>query len=72
MSVFEAGQTLQTKSICDSECVFTGTVVKRTTKTVTIETRIKGLKRVKIHTETNGAEYCFPFGQYSMAPIFRA
>ena len=68
---FQAGQKLQTRSICDHNCIFTGTVVKRTEKTATIDAG-RGEKRCKIYHDTDGAEYVFPFGQFSMAPIFRA
>lgn len=71
MKKFTAGQTLESRSICDHNCIFTGTVIKRTAKTVTINTRMKGEKRCKIHTNDEG-EFIFPFGQYSMAPVFRA
>jgi len=71
MNAFSAGQQLSSRSICDSNCEFTGAVIKRTAKTVTIETRMKGIARCKVQTDDEG-EYIFPFGKYSMAPIFRA
>lgn len=72
MSVFEAGQFLETRSACSHDCIYQAKVIKRTEKTVTIETRgEKKPKRVKIHI-FDGVECIFPFGQYSMAPIMRA
>jgi len=71
MKTFTEGQKLATRAICDSECVFTGKVVRRTAKTVTIKTGMMGVKRCKIHTNDEG-EFVFPYGRHSMAPVFRA
>jgi len=71
MNTFTQGQELSQASICNSDCVFTGTVVKRTSKTVTIDS-MNEVKRVKIHTDESGNEFCFPYGQYSMATRFKA
>lgn len=72
MNQFTQGQELSARSIGDHNCVFTSTVIKRTAKTVTIKVHGES-KRCKIHSDqySNG-EYIFPFGRYSMAPIFRA
>ena len=69
---FTVGQELSSPSICDSNCIFTGKVLKRTAKTVTIETRMEGVRRLKIHVNDEGIEFIFPFGRYSMAPTFKA
>jgi hypothetical protein len=71
MKQFTTGQKLKARSICDHDCIFTGTVIKRTTKTVTIKTDMQGVKRCKIHNRGEG-EFIYPFGQYSMSPTFRA
>lgn len=71
MAIFTKDQELSTSSICDSNCIFKGIVIKRTAKSVVLKTSMRGEKRVKIHNDGDG-EYIFPFGQYSMAPIFRA
>ena len=70
MKNFKIGQALKARSVCDHNCIFSGAVVKRTAKTVTIITRGEE-KRCKIHSNGEG-EYIFPLGRYSMAPIFRA
>jgi len=70
MKTFSIGQQLSTSSICDSNCIFKAEVIKRTAKTVTIKVRGELVRR-KIQI-FDGAESIFPFGQYSMAPIFRA
>jgi len=72
MNTFTTGQALSASSICDSNCIFTGTVLKRTAKTVTIKTRMDGEKRCKIHNSEDGSEFIYPHGRYSMAAIFRA
>lgn len=68
---FKVGKTYETRSACDHECIFKATVLKKTEKTVTIETRMEGVKRCKVH-EYEGEQFIYPFGQYSMAPIMRA
>ena len=68
---FNTGDKLSSRSIGDHNCIFTGTVTKRTAKTVTIKTGMYGEKRCKIFTDETG-EYAYPHGQYSMAAIFRA
>jgi hypothetical protein len=72
MKKFEANTEISARSICDHECIFEATVLKRTAKTVTIKYRGEE-KRCKIHVDSyDGGEYIFPMGQYSMAPIMRA
>lgn len=71
MKKFIAEQELSNRSICDHNCIFTAKVIKRTAKTVTIETAMEGTKRCKIHIYDDG-EFIYPFGRYSMATIFRA
>lgn len=72
MKAFTVGQQLETRSIGDHDCIFTGEIIARTKKTVIVKTSIRGEKRVKIHIDSDGTEYIFPHGQYSMAAIFRA
>ena len=69
---FTAGQKLQARSIGDSNTIFEGEVVKRTAKTVTVKTRMKGVQSYRVKVDGDGNEFIFPFGQYSMAPIFKA
>ena len=72
MAKFEVGATYATRSICNSECIFKITVVKRTEKTVTIDKGNGKTQRCKIHNEARGAEYIFPYGAYSMCPVIDA
>jgi hypothetical protein len=64
---FKEGQQLSSRSSCDYDCIFRFTVVKRTEKTVTLK-YYNELKKVKVRVWSNGSEYCYPLGTYSMAP----
>ncbi len=72
MNKFTAGQELSQRSICDHNCIFTGKVIKRTAKRVTVETSMYGVKTVAIKTDDQGNEFCYPHGTFSMAPTFKA
>ena len=72
MDKFNVGQELWSRSVCDHECIFTARVVKRTDKTVTIYDSRDGTRRCKVYHDDDGGEFIFPYGRYSMAPIFRA
>ena len=72
MKKFTKHQTLQTRSICDHNCIFKGVILNRTPKTVTIKVDgYRDAKRCKIHTNDEG-EFIYPLGRYSMAPVMRA
>ena len=64
---FEEGKTYSTPSICDSECIFSVTVARRTDKSIFTS---EG-QRLKIHVY-EGREQVKPYGNYSMAPIIDA
>lgn len=66
-ATFEVGKTYWTRSVCDSECIITITVAKRTTKFLTTT---EG-KRLGI-SSWDGGEHVKPWGTYSMAPIISA
>lgn len=61
---FQAGKTYTARSICDSNCIISVEVAKRTAKTLTT----KGGQRLRIAVR-DGVEYVKPWGSYSMAPI---
>ena len=66
----ETGSTLMARSICDSECIFTATVIERKKSFVTV--KADGIvSRVKVRIDHLGNEFCYALGQYSMAPMFR-
>lgn len=70
MLKFEIGKTYSHNFVCDSGCWVDWTVLKRTAKTVTIESRGRTFRRA-IKTDDR-YEYCLPTGSYSMAPILTA
>lgn len=75
MKKFEVGKTYYTQSICDSDCVITGKVLKRTAQTVTMEVRGRGVKTLRISKGLSDmlcAEAVKPWGAYSMAPTLSA
>lgn len=71
--IFEVGETYSMTSVGDHNCVWKYKVVKRTTKTITLEgidgADGGGTKRPSIW---DNAESVNPLGSYSMAPILRA
>lgn len=69
---FEVGRTHATRSVCNSECIFKITIIKRTEKTVTIDEGNGKTKRCKIYTDMRNAEAIYPYGIYSMCPIIDA
>lgn len=74
MKKFEVGKKYSMRSICDHNCVWEYTVIKRTACTITLEGK-EGVKTYRIskgYSEYRKAETLFPLGQYSMCPILSA
>ena len=69
---FQVGATYTTRFACDADSHLAYTVVKRTKKFITIEDHHGDTNRVGVTVGCDGAEYAFPTGKYSMAPIIRA
>lgn len=67
---FIAGKTYTTRSICDSDTIFSYEIVSRTNKTMMIKHSGKTFKR-GIYI-MDGEEYCRPDGTFSMCPVIRA
>lgn len=73
MNTFAKGQELSTSSICDSNCIFKATVIRRTAKQVIIkEDGYREEKRLGISLDSDGNEMIYPHGRHSMCAIFRA
>ncbi len=70
MTKFESGKTYATRSICDHDCIISVTIDKRTAKTVTAT--IRGNQKNFRIFEYDGAEFIWPWGKYSMAPLITA
>jgi len=68
---FETNRIYMKRSTCDYNCVFAFRVIKRTAKRITIEDAHGKIvtKGVSIY---NGAESCYPNGNYSMAVVINA
>lgn len=66
-----AGTTLKARSIGDQDCIFEAEVLTRKGSFVTVKAQNQE-RRVKIQTDSEGNEFIYALGRYSMAPIFRA
>ena len=71
MNRIAPGQTLTATSACDHNCIFRADVLARNGGFVTVQTGGK-VKRVKVHADSDGGEFIFALGRYSMAPVFYA
>lgn len=68
---FQVGKTYSTRSICDSECVYSFQILKRTEKCVWINRNGKPTRRT-VRVDRDGVESIDPHGRYSMSPVLRA
>jgi hypothetical protein len=68
---FVVGSEVSCRSLGDWDCVFRFTVLKRTAKFVTLLYHGKE-RRVALRHWGDGAEYCYPLGMHSMAPMLKA
>lgn len=67
---FQVGQTYQTRSVCDSDCIFTLEVISRTAKFLTLKQYGKTFRRgIYVYSNT---ERCQFSGAHSMAPSISA
>ena len=69
-NTIQAGQTLNARSVCDYNCIFSVEVIERKGSFVTVKAQ-GNVSRKKVMTDDRG-EYVYALGKYSMAPIFRA
>ena len=67
VKTFEVGKTYQGRSVCDHDCIFSITVVRRTAKM--LHTSNGKTLKIAIHDFVESVK---PMGNYSMAPIIRA
>lgn len=72
MSKFEVGKSYRTRSIGDHDCIIEVSIVSRTEKTVTVETKHDGRKLFRVKTWDDGIETIAPWGRYSMSPTITA
>ena len=71
MNAFQVGATYACLSVCDSECVWSFTIVARTASTIKTACG-KTLRLNKVLSNYNNAETVLPMGNYSMCPILTA
>jgi hypothetical protein len=71
IKTISAGQTLKARSICDYDTIFTAEVIERKGSFVTVKA-MNNTKRVKVQKDSDGNEFIYALGKYSMCPIFRA
>lgn len=69
---FETDKTYSTRSACDYTCVFSFTVLKRTSKFITFRDESDKKTYRRGVYEYEGVEKCLPYGSYSMAPCISA
>ena len=72
---FETGKTYSMRSVCNQDCVWTYTVIKRTACTVTLKDeygKIQTCRISKLGIKIFNEESCQPLGNYSIAPTLRA
>ena len=70
LRAFEVGATYSTRSVCDHDCVFSFTILKRSPKSVWVDVDGKVVRRaIEVW---QGTETFYPFGKYSMAAIISA
>lgn len=75
MKRFEIGAVYGARSICDSDCIFQFTVMKRTDKSVWLKDSGGRVKQRRVRPYQYGdeaAECCDPHGRYSMSPVLVA
>ena len=70
MKTFKTGQTYETRSICDYDCIFSFEILRRTKKCVWVDVDGETVRRgIEIWQD---AETFSPFGKYSMSAIISA
>jgi hypothetical protein len=72
MTIFEAGKTYYTSSICDHNCIIAVKIISRTAKTVRALVSGKDAKTFRPGVNDRGEECFLPWGRGSMMPIIDA
>lgn len=69
-TTFQEGVTYATRSICDSDCIHSFTILARSAKSVRV--KVQGSIVTRRVSEWQGVEQFKPFGSYSMTAIIGA
>jgi hypothetical protein len=75
MVQFQVGKTYDCRSLCDYDCIWSYTVIGRTSSTITIRDNHTGIvvrKRIAKLSKVFDVEIVYPLGQYSMSPSISA
>jgi hypothetical protein len=70
-NTFQIGSQYLMRFISDYDTTDTYKCVNRTAKTVTLKNRAETIT-CKVHKDTEGNDYAFPLGRYSMCPILNS
>jgi hypothetical protein len=65
-----SNRILETRSLCDHDCIFRVELVKMTEISAYVLVDKGVVVRCKIKTSFDGTRYIMPYGKYSMAPSF--
>ena len=71
MIKFKVGKSYKMNSLCDTDCVWSYTVVRRTAKTLWIKCEADQVTSNRISVYDN-IERVYPLGKYSMCPVLTA
>jgi len=69
---FEINKDYFCRSICDHTFVNKYTILSRTKKTVVVQGEYAPAKKVKVFTDGEGREYCYPEGKFAFCDVIRA
>lgn len=75
MTTFTVGNKYSMRSVCDHNCVWEYTVIKRTSSTVTLQDdkgKVITCRINKQYSTYRNAETVFPLGKHSMCPTLSA
>lgn len=70
MMTFTVGQTYETRSACDHDCIFSFRIHDRSERRVIVT--VNGQRVARQVKVIDGVETFMPFGRYSMAPVISA
>jgi len=70
---FEVNKDYFCRSICDHAFVSKYTILSRTKKMVVVQSEYAQFaKKVKVFTDDEGREYCYPEGKFAFCDVIRA
>jgi hypothetical protein len=70
MTTIKPQTTITARSICDHNCIFSAYVVSRKGDWIILSMDGKTFRK-KIQKTSDGSEYVYALGKYSMSPVFQ-